>query len=188
MLTLHGHAGPVWALAYSPDGTLLASGGHDRTIRLWGMRECRELVALRGHLNTITALAFSPDGSTLASVGNDRTIRLWDVPTGLSHPLGPRQRWSLASVAFFPDGRSVTTAGGAITSVAVGPDGLVAAGSGYPRFPGRGTLTVWDVESRRATALLEMTDMGHWRGHGPPQEPSVHLGGSIRVIKTWKPG
>ena len=48
MLTLHGHAGPVWALAYSPDGTLLASGGADRTVDVhlsWLRRKLGETAA-----------------------------------------------------------------------------------------------------------------------------------------------
>jgi WD40 repeat protein len=188
MLHLQGHDGPIWSLVYSPDGTLLASGSADRTVRLWNVRERGEPVVLRGPLNTVTGLAFSPDGNTLASVAHDKTIRLWDVPTGLSHPLGPRQTLNLTSVAFFPDGRSVATGAGAITSVAVAPDGLVAAGSGYPMSSGRGAVKVWEVGSRAATAVLELTDMGHWSAYDPRNRQPTDLGGSIRVVKLWKLG
>jgi WD40 repeat protein len=188
MLTLQGHTGPVWALAYSPDGRLLASGGADRTLRLWDMQERRELVALNGHQNMVVGLAFAPNGETLASVARDKHIRLWDVPTGLSHSLGPRQTRLLMSVAFFPKGRSVVTAAGAITCLAIRSDGVIAAGSGYPTFVGRGAVKVWDVESRAESAVLELSDMGHWSAYDPRDRQRIDLGGSIRGVKLWQPG
>src|SRR5258707_5176728 len=99
MLTLSGHAGSVWALAHSPDGRLLASGGQDRVIRLWDLHERRELAPLAGHLNTVVALAFAPAGDTLASAGADRTIRLWDVALGRERASLPRQSLPPTSLA-----------------------------------------------------------------------------------------
>jgi WD40 repeat protein len=188
MLTLRGHTAPVWALAYSPDGRLLASGSADRTLRLWDMTERREIAVLRGHLNTVVGVAFSPDSSLLASVARDKYARLWDVPAQPPRPPLPRQTLPCTSVAFFPDGRSLATSTGVITCLAISRDGILAAGSGYPMFEGRGAVRVWDVEAGTASAVLELTDMGHWSASYPRERQREELGGSIRVVKLWHPG
>jgi WD40 repeat protein len=73
------HAGAVFALAYSPDGRYLASGGEDRLIRLWDATSGRCLLRLSGHTSRVQALAFHPGGVKLASTGLDGTVRLWNV-------------------------------------------------------------------------------------------------------------
>jgi WD40 repeat protein len=72
--------GKVTALALSPDGLLLATGGEDHTIRLWNPATKEELARWKAHDANVTALAFHPDGKTLASGGSDGTLRLWDLP------------------------------------------------------------------------------------------------------------
>jgi uncharacterized protein YcbK (DUF882 family) len=86
---LAGHGGWVRAVAWSPDGELLASGGHDEVIRLWSFGNApgeagTAVKTLRGHRLWISALAFSPDGKRLASAGFDKRIRLWDLESGRS--------------------------------------------------------------------------------------------------------
>jgi WD40 repeat protein/serine/threonine protein kinase len=67
------------AVAVSPDGRLLASGGDDAMINLWSAVTGRDRAALQGHTKPVLALAFSPDGKTLVSASQDTTVRSWNV-------------------------------------------------------------------------------------------------------------
>lgn len=80
--TLEGHTRDVWSVAFSPDGTLLATGSIDATVRLWDVETRALRFTLRGHADGVRTVAFSRDGRTLASASPDRTVRLWDVATG----------------------------------------------------------------------------------------------------------
>ena len=70
------------AVAFSPDGKTLASGGWDKKIHLWDTASGNELAPLPGHNQDIWGIAFSPNGKYLATGSEDRTARLWDVATG----------------------------------------------------------------------------------------------------------
>jgi hypothetical protein len=76
---LRGHTDEVFAAAFHPDGTRLATAGRDRAIWLWDLARGEEVARLPGHTNYVWSLAFSPDGTTLASGSGDFTVRLWDT-------------------------------------------------------------------------------------------------------------
>ena len=84
-----GHAHSIMAVQYSADGSMVASGGNDGTIKLWRAADGMLLRTLTGHqvpnpqlLATVQSVAFSPDGTLLASAGNDGTVFVWRVADG----------------------------------------------------------------------------------------------------------
>ena len=77
-----GHTNWIFRLAFSPDGTSLASGSWDKTVKIWDVASGRLLQTLRGHTERVHTVAWSPDGRTIASAGFDKVIWLWDVARG----------------------------------------------------------------------------------------------------------
>jgi WD40 repeat protein len=110
-LTLSGHNAPVIVVEYSPDGSLIASGSEDATVRIWNSSDGSLVHELIGHLEIVNDLSFSPDGTILASASNDGSIRFWDVDDGnlirTIDPLIDR----VYNVEFSPDGNLLAISG-----------------------------------------------------------------------------
>jgi WD40 repeat protein len=98
----------TFAIAFSPDGKLLASGGADAIVRIWTVGQAAKPVELKGHSDWINGLAFSPNGKLLASGSTDRTVQVWNtadwtpvvsLPQAVTEPV--------TGVAFSPDGATL---------------------------------------------------------------------------------
>ncbi len=108
-LTLTGHDGDVFSIAYSPDGQRLATAGKDGTVRIWEAETGTLLHILRGHTTEVTSVAFSPDGKTIASGSEDTTIRLWNSDSGAEQGVLVGHADHVMAVAFSPDGRQIAS-------------------------------------------------------------------------------
>src|SRR5262249_38239486 len=84
---LSGHKNAISALAFSPDGRQLLSGGHklDPLIRIWDVDSGAQLGTLEGHTSEVSSFGFFPDGKTLVSAGE--RLRFWDFPARAAKPV-----------------------------------------------------------------------------------------------------
>jgi WD40 repeat protein len=78
---LEGHTRRIWAVAFSPNGHIIASGSSDQSINLWDVASGQQLRTLEGHVDWVRSVVFHPDGEILASGSGDGTIKLWNVQT-----------------------------------------------------------------------------------------------------------
>src|SRR5436309_1245184 len=105
------HPHNVWAVAYSPDGSRLASASQDGTVKIWDLGNGKELLTFHGHSESVNTVAFSPDGQTLASAGGDKDIKLWEAATGKELRTLSGHTDFIKSVAFSPDGKTLASGG-----------------------------------------------------------------------------
>ncbi|MFE9796009.1 WD40 repeat domain-containing serine/threonine protein kinase [Streptomyces goshikiensis] len=195
------HAGSVESVAFSPDSRFLASGGNDRSVRLWNLLGETGISPCPGHDAAVTCVAFSPDGSVLVG-GSDRALRLYDVLSLESVGVLAGHTGQVRAVAFGSDGKTV--ASGAddgtvrlwdvvtrsptasltghtkpVLSLAISPDGTLASGSAD------GTIRLWDLGNRSTTATLT----GHTKAVASvafsPDGKILASGSADSTIRLW---
>ena len=194
---LEGHGAPIVSLAVSPDGTRLASGSWDHTVRIWSLADGAQQV-LEGHAQNVNGVAFMPDGRSLVSVGYDRELRIWPLPGGTPDVITLGS--PLSAVAVTSDGEVAT--GGAdgklrfltpeghlsgelqagetpIVALAISPDGTLIAAAGI------GAVAIVDLKAQSIVRTLVDPGSPVWSVAFLPDNATLLTGSADGKIRRW---
>ncbi len=198
------HTNTVRAVAFSPDGKLLATAGDDKSIRILDVATGQRKGRIP-HDAEVYCLAFSPDGATLASGGAGRAVTLWDVATWeRQRTIADGDPGSIAGLTFAPDGRRLATVGyqkkiAILWDVDLGKP--VASLEGHTDYvnaaafsPDRktlatvsddGTVRLWDSATGKANAPFKAHDGAVHCLAFSPDGRKLATGGKDRTILIW---
>jgi WD40 repeat protein len=166
--TLTGHSDYVNSVAYSPDGTMLASASSDHTVKLWNAKTGQLMATCAGHSKAVKSVAFAPNGKFFVSAGSDGLVQLWDAQThrmvltienhspnlaisdrflaltiggnSLDNIGGKVQLWNYAT------GQMVATLPESGNRAVFSPDGKTLATANW-----QGMIKLWNVDDQRPT-------------------------------------
>ena len=197
-------AGAATGVAFSPDGTTLAScaGFRDRRIRIWDLETGNQIATIDHGAESV---AFSPDGGTLAS-GSNYGLGLWDVETVTQKASASSAEgiWGIRSVAFSPDGRTLAAGSWSdntvtlwdvdtftrtatfdghrdwVWAVSFSPDGRTVASASSDH-----TVILWDVATGSKAATFEEHESWVWSAAFSPDGRTVASGSTDGRVRLW---
>jgi WD40 repeat protein len=197
--TRNAHPDGVAAVALSPDGQVLATGGYDSRVGLWSVKGLEERALFApgplGRPNPVYAVAFSPDGKTLATGGGTYAevphvplpgeVKLWDVETRAAKAILRGRPLHIHAVAFSPDGKSLAAGCGLIPAV-------FKEIKSFDDIPPQeeldrelGEVTVWDLASGKGRTFFR-GQTGRIRAVCfSPDSKALAAGGRDGTIRIW---
>ena len=200
---LRGHTDWVNAVAFSPDGTRVASGSDDYTVRIWEVATGKELLAI-DQPGFVTGVAFAPSGAQVAAANTDGSVEIWDAASGAEVLRIEAHDGYVLSVAFSPDGAHLASSGddylvrvwdaatgeaqvtlegheAAVNGVAYSPDGTRMASASDDA-----TVRIWDASTGGQLLSIEHPDWVNAVAFSPDQAvyAATELGGWYWAVKA----
>ncbi len=207
--TLSQYGDWVTAVAFSPDGKVLASAGGESlqyrpgSVRLWDVSSGKQLASLEGHKTNVWSIAFSPDGKRLISSGYDGTVFIWDIAAKKSVATLEKHKSWCRAVSFAPDGANFATAGedgtvviwsadgkevkelkaheSSIYAITFSPDGKTLATASSDK-----TVKFWNWQEGKETGKLSGHTDAVWSITFSPDGATVATASADRSLRLWK--
>jgi WD40 repeat protein/transcriptional regulator with XRE-family HTH domain/energy-coupling factor transporter ATP-binding protein EcfA2 len=181
LLVFH-HDAEIWSVAYSPDGTRIATASQDKTAKIWDAATGELLLTLSGHSESVNDVIYSPDGTQIATASQDKTAKIWDAASGQLLLTLSGHAESVHAVIYNSDGTRLVTAsddktarvwdaftgeelltfsshGNAVFNAAFSPDGKRVATSGLDE-----NVRIWDAISGNELLTLPFENGDQLRG------------------------
>ncbi|KAJ5917571.1 hypothetical protein N7466_011125 [Penicillium verhagenii] len=202
--TLEGHSHSVFSVAWSQDGTRLASGSHDNTVKIWDPITGQCTSTFEGHSDSVISIAWSQDGTRLASASRDKSVKIWDPATGQCASTLEGHSHSVNSIAWSQDGSRLVSASTdksvkiwdpatgqctsalghshSVNSIAWSQDGSRLASASFDK-----SVKIWDPATGQCASTLE----GHshsvnsiaWSQDGS----RLASGSDDETVRIWDP-
>jgi WD40 repeat protein len=200
---LLAHARQVQAVALSPDGSLLLTGGEDGKARLWRVSTGELVRELVGHEGPVLAVAFRGDGKAALTGGEDRKVRGWDVPSGKHQGTFRSHGGAVRALAFAPGDRLIASGGNDhsvmlweprtgsvrarlwhkhhVKALRFSPDGRLLATGSHDQ-----TVRLWDVATGRAVGVPLLHNEDASAVCFSPDGKSLLTGSDDRTARVWQ--
>lgn len=180
--TLPGHTNWVRSVAWSPDGTILASGSDDYTVKLWDVPTGQVLRTLQEHTNWVCSVAWSPDSTMLASGSADCTVKLWDIRTGrvLNTLECPSWVWSVAFAPQHCENSPLQSQGYQTCQTSSEELGTILAIGSFDQL-----VRLWDIHTDQIVRTLQGHNSWVWSVAFSPIPPtSLSKGGKGKLLAS----
>lgn len=195
--------GSILAVAFSPNGQLLATGDSNNIVCLWQIADGQPRLTLREHTSWVRSVAWSPNGQILASSSEDQSVRLWDVETGSCLGILQGHNSTVRSIAWHPAGHLLASSGDDnkiclwdvkskeclkmlqghsnwVMSVAWSPDGQTLA-SGSADL----TVRLWDTRTGECLKILPGHNNTVWSVAWSPNGQILASGSEDQSVRVW---
>lgn len=201
---LKGHTEVVLSVAWSPDGSHIATGSQDKTARIWEWPSGRELKSFKDHGDTVTAVCFSPDGKSLYTASMDHSLRRFDVDKGILTRTFTGHNDVVNGLVVSADGKRIVSSGtepnlrwwntetgdiannngghnGPVNSLVRSIDGKLAVSVSADK-----TARVWDMNSTGQQRALEGSPDWLYTAAISPDSKFTAAGGADGVVRIWE--